>query len=88
MGHQQQLLERFRGKFYNISRIMDCVGCQRCRLWGKLQIMCVRWTFLCVEVFDADDHDDDGDEDDDDDVVVAAAAAGAAGAADAVICSC
>ena len=35
----EQLLEEFRGKFYNISRIMDCVGCQRCRLWGKLQVM-------------------------------------------------
>jgi ERO1-like protein alpha len=33
------LLEIFRTKMYNISRIMDCVGCQRCRLWGKLQMM-------------------------------------------------
>ena len=33
------LLELFRAKVYNISRIMDCVGCQRCRLWGKLQMM-------------------------------------------------
>ncbi|KAI3377247.1 hypothetical protein L3Q82_008480 [Scortum barcoo] len=23
--------------FLNISRIMDCVGCFKCRLWGKLQ---------------------------------------------------
>ena len=28
----------FRLHFYNVSRIMDCVGCQKCRLWGKLQI--------------------------------------------------
>jgi phosphoribosylaminoimidazole-succinocarboxamide synthase len=21
-----------------VSRIMDCVGCDKCRLWGKLQI--------------------------------------------------
>eukprot|EP00946_MAST-07B_sp_MAST-7B-sp1_P002696 g2696.t1 len=34
-----QLLQLFKTKMYNISRIMDCVGCQRCRLWGKLQIM-------------------------------------------------
>lgn len=27
----------FREKFRNISRIMDCVGCDKCRLWGKLQ---------------------------------------------------
>ena len=35
----RDMLGEFRGKFYNISRIMDCVGCQRCRLWGKLQVM-------------------------------------------------
>ncbi|KNC47196.1 endoplasmic reticulum oxidoreductin 1 [Thecamonas trahens ATCC 50062] len=28
----------FQRKFYNISRIMDCVGCSKCRLWGKVQI--------------------------------------------------
>ncbi|CAH6722476.1 endoplasmic oxidoreductin-1 [[Candida] jaroonii] len=27
----------FRNKFRNISSIMDCVGCDRCRMWGKLQ---------------------------------------------------
>uniref|UniRef100_G1T433 Endoplasmic reticulum oxidoreductase 1 beta n=1 Tax=Oryctolagus cuniculus TaxID=9986 RepID=G1T433_RABIT len=29
--------EEFRLHFKNISRIMDCVGCDKCRLWGKLQ---------------------------------------------------
>lgn len=24
--------------FRNISQIMDCVGCDKCRLWGKLQV--------------------------------------------------
>ena len=28
----------FKEKFRNISRIMDCVGCDKCRLWGKLQV--------------------------------------------------
>lgn len=28
----------FKEKFKNISRIMDCVGCDKCRLWGKLQV--------------------------------------------------
>lgn len=28
----------FREKFRNISKIMDCVGCDKCRLWGKLQV--------------------------------------------------
>ncbi|CAK1552601.1 unnamed protein product [Leptosia nina] len=27
----------FREHFLNISRIMDCVGCDKCKLWGKLQ---------------------------------------------------
>lgn len=31
------LQEEFRLHFKNISRIMDCVGCSKCRLWGKLQ---------------------------------------------------
>ena len=26
-------------RFRNISRIMDCVTCDKCRLWGKLQIL-------------------------------------------------
>ncbi|XP_056667076.1 ERO1-like protein alpha isoform X2 [Monodelphis domestica] len=33
-----KLKEEFRQHFRNISRIMDCVGCLKCRLWGKLQI--------------------------------------------------
>uniref|UniRef100_A0A3B4XWL2 Endoplasmic reticulum oxidoreductase 1 beta n=1 Tax=Seriola lalandi dorsalis TaxID=1841481 RepID=A0A3B4XWL2_SERLL len=31
------LQEEFRLHFKNISRIMDCVGCSKCRVWGKLQ---------------------------------------------------
>lgn len=25
--------------FQNITRIMDCVGCEKCKLWGKLQTL-------------------------------------------------
>ncbi|KAI4146938.1 MAG: hypothetical protein LQ340_005749 [Diploschistes diacapsis] len=32
-----QLKEDFRQRFRNVSRLMDCVGCDKCRLWGKLQ---------------------------------------------------
>lgn len=32
-----RLKEDIRLAFFNISRIMDCVGCFKCRLWGKLQ---------------------------------------------------
>lgn len=33
------LREEFFDRFHNISRIMDCVGCQKCRLWGKVQVL-------------------------------------------------
>ncbi|XP_057949825.1 endoplasmic reticulum oxidoreductin-1-like [Malania oleifera] len=26
-------------QFRNISALMDCVGCEKCRLWGKLQVL-------------------------------------------------
>lgn len=35
----QSLLPEFRSAFRNISMIMDCVGCEKCRLWGKLQFL-------------------------------------------------
>jgi len=25
--------------FRNISRVMNCVGCEKCKLWGKLQML-------------------------------------------------
>jgi ERO1-like protein beta len=31
------LKEEFKSHFRNVSRIMDCVGCDKCRLWGKVQ---------------------------------------------------
>jgi hypothetical protein len=33
------LREMWRDKYRNISRIMDCIGCEKCRLWGKLQFL-------------------------------------------------
>jgi ERO1-like protein alpha len=33
-----ELRDEIRNNFYNISRIIDCVGCEKCRLHGKLQI--------------------------------------------------
>lgn len=35
----RERLPEFRGAFRNISMIMDCVGCEKCRLWGKLQFL-------------------------------------------------
>lgn len=34
----KKLMDEFKHHFRNISRIMDCVGCGKCKLWGKLQI--------------------------------------------------
>ncbi|UZJ54211.1 hypothetical protein CBS101457_003531 [Exobasidium rhododendri] len=34
----ETLQREFRDRFRNVSRIMDCVGCDKCRLWGKLQV--------------------------------------------------
>lgn len=37
-GQELALKQEFRDHFRNISRVMDCVGCDKCKLWGKLQI--------------------------------------------------
>lgn len=31
-------MNQFKLRFRNISEIIDCVGCQKCKLHGKLQI--------------------------------------------------
>ena len=31
------LKTEFKTRFRNVTRTMDCVGCDKCRLWGKLQ---------------------------------------------------
>jgi len=36
---REKLREEFRASFRNISTIMDCVGCETCKLWGKLQFL-------------------------------------------------
>ncbi|GJJ74818.1 hypothetical protein EMPS_07176 [Entomortierella parvispora] len=38
-GQVQKLKHQFRDHFRNVTRIMDCVGCEKCRLWGKVQTM-------------------------------------------------
>ncbi|CAG0919955.1 unnamed protein product [Notodromas monacha] len=48
------LREEFRQHFINITRIMDCVGCDKCKLWGKLQIQGLG-TALKI-LFTPDDH--------------------------------
>ena len=33
------LREQLRARFANISAVMDCVGCEKCKVWGKLQVL-------------------------------------------------
>ncbi|KAF8342179.1 uncharacterized protein EI90DRAFT_3150264 [Cantharellus anzutake] len=38
-GNDAKILkEEFKDHFRNVSLIMDCVGCDKCRLWGKIQV--------------------------------------------------
>ncbi|XP_042430416.1 endoplasmic reticulum oxidoreductin-1-like [Zingiber officinale] len=34
-----ELKQQIQAQFRNISALMDCVGCEKCRLWGKLQVL-------------------------------------------------
>lgn len=36
--NQNLLLNEIQDKFYNISKVFDCIGCDKCRLNGKVQI--------------------------------------------------
>ena len=33
--------------FQNITMVMDCVGCEKCKLWGKLQILGEQDLLVC-----------------------------------------
>mmetsp|Transcript_9585 Transcript_9585/g.28977 ORF Transcript_9585/g.28977 Transcript_9585/m.28977 type:complete len:495 (+) Transcript_9585:63-1547(+) len=40
MFQEDKSMERdFQTAFRNISAIMDCVGCEKCKLWGKVQFL-------------------------------------------------
>jgi hypothetical protein len=51
-----ELKEDFRSRFRNVSRLMDCVGCDKCRLWGKLQT--VGYGTALKVLFEFDEADD------------------------------
>ncbi|MCJ1455927.1 endoplasmic oxidoreductin-1 [Mycoblastus sanguinarius] len=48
------LKEDFRNRFRNVSRLMECVGCDKCRLWGKLQT--VGYGTALKVLFEYDEH--------------------------------
>ena len=48
-GNEQLKIE-FKEHFRNVSRIMDCVGCDKCKLWGKLQVQALGKNFEIVNI--------------------------------------
>ena len=34
----EKLKDEFKSHFRNISKIIDCVSCEKCRLWGRVQV--------------------------------------------------
>lgn len=38
-ANAEELREELQASFRNITRIMDCVGCEKCKMWGKLQLL-------------------------------------------------
>lgn len=49
------LKNEFRSRFRNVLAIMDCVGCDRCRMWGKLQT--IGYGTALKILFDTEDPD-------------------------------
>ncbi|PWN21240.1 endoplasmic oxidoreductin [Microstroma glucosiphilum] len=49
------LKQQFRDSFRNISSIMDCVGCDKCRLWGKMQVNGLGTAMKILFSFDDED---------------------------------
>lgn len=37
-NENQDILEAYKNNFMQISEMMDCLGCERCKVWGKLQV--------------------------------------------------
>ncbi len=42
----EELKRQLQAHFHNITKAMDCVGCEKCKLWGKLQILGALLYFL------------------------------------------
>lgn len=62
-GDEGPLLKvQLKSSFQNITRIMDCVGCEKCKLWGKLQTLGLA-TALKVLFHESDCNDEIGAKD-------------------------
>ncbi|CAG9461595.1 unnamed protein product [Pedinophyceae sp. YPF-701] len=38
-GERVEVFQQLQGSFRNMTLVMNCVGCEKCKLWGKLQIL-------------------------------------------------
>ncbi|KAL1925149.1 uncharacterized protein VTP21DRAFT_32 [Calcarisporiella thermophila] len=54
VGPSALLKEEFKLRFRNVSRIMDCIGCEKCQLWGKLQTVGIGTALKILFSFDQD----------------------------------
>ena len=54
---EMELLTEIQHKFYNISRIMDCISCDKCRLNGKVQVRGLATTLKVLFLPDSMKHD-------------------------------
>ena len=50
-----ELKLHLQANFQNITQILDCVGCEKCKLWGKLQFLGVATSLKIL--FSSDDCD-------------------------------
>lgn len=51
-----ELKQQIQKQFRNISALMDCVGCEKCRLWGKLQVLGLGTALKILFSVDSQDH--------------------------------
>lgn len=53
-----ELKQQTQKQFRNISALMDCVGCEKCRLWGKLQVLGLGTALKILFSVDGQSHQD------------------------------
>lgn len=53
-----ELKQQIQKQFRNISALMDCVGCEKCRLWGKLQVLGLGTALKILFSVDGQNHPD------------------------------
>ncbi|KAJ4981608.1 hypothetical protein NE237_032445 [Protea cynaroides] len=51
-----ELKQQIQKQFRNISALMDCIGCEKCRLWGKLQVLGLGTALKILFSVDGENH--------------------------------